>query len=81
MTSSKMSVGYAKLETIRKDNQMESREMLDKALDLLTQKNVAKGEKWSTARLLAFSAMYGMLGHKVSKKHAEVILKIAEEWE
>lgn len=76
-----MSVGYARLETVRKDNQMESKEMLEEALDLLTEKNLAKGEKWGTARLLAFSAMYGMLGHKVSKKHAEFVLQIAKEWE
>lgn len=60
---------------------MNPNEMLDEALDLLTKKNVAKGEKWSTARLLAFSAMYGMLGHKISKKHAEFVLQVAKEWE
>lgn len=75
-----MSVGYARLE-LTKGNKMGTREMLDKALDLITEKNEAKGEKWATARLLAYSAMYGMLGHKISKKHAEFVLEVAKDWE
>jgi hypothetical protein len=75
-----MSEGYARLELIRKENKMESKEMLDEALDLLTNKNLAKGDDWTKARLLAFSAMYGMLGHKVSKKQARIVLEIAGEW-
>lgn len=74
-----MSEGYARLE-LMKGNEMESKEMLDQALELITQKNQAKGDDWAKARLLAFSAMYGMLGHKVSKNQAKVVLEIAEEW-
>jgi hypothetical protein len=60
---------------------LKSKEILDKALDLLTEKNIANGEKWVNARLLAFSAIYGVIGHRTTVENAEVALEIAEEWE
>lgn len=54
--------------------------MLEKALEILTQKNLAKGEKETFARHLALSAMYGMLSTDVSKKKAKIVLEIAKEW-
>jgi hypothetical protein len=59
---------------------MESKEMLEEALEILTQKNLAKGEKETFARHLALSAMYGMLSTDVSKKKAKIVLEIAKEW-
>ena len=60
---------------------MEAKEMLEKALDILTEKNEAKGDKWSDARRLAYVAMYGMLSNGVSKEKAKTVLEVAEEWD
>ena len=60
---------------------MEPKEMLDVALDILTEKNKEAGHKETFARHLALSAMYGMLSNNVSKKQAKIVLQIAEEWQ
>jgi hypothetical protein len=60
---------------------MEINETLDKAVEILFEKNIAKGYNSSLARMLALSAMYGMLSNNVSKKQAKIVLQIAEEWQ
>ena len=59
---------------------MEPKEMLDVALDILTEKNKQAGNKETFARHLALSAMYGMLSNDVTKKQAKLVLEIAKEW-
>ena len=74
-----MSVPYASIQIIER-NKMEPKEKLEKALEILVEKNLAKGNNHTLARMLALSAMYGMLSTNVSKKQAKTILEIAEEW-
>ena len=59
---------------------MEPKEMLEEALDILVKKNLEKGNQHTMARMLALSAMYGMLSNDVSKKKAKIVLEIAKEW-
>lgn len=59
---------------------MEIKETLDRALEILVEKNLAQGNTQTFSRHLALSAMYGMLSNNVTKKQAKIILEIAEEW-
>ena len=59
---------------------MEIKETLDKALEILVEKNLAKGNNHTLARMLALSAMYGMLSNNVTKKQSKIILEIAKDW-
>lgn len=60
---------------------MEIQERLDKALEILVEKNLAKGYNQTLARMFAYSAIYGMMSNNVTKKQSKIILEIAEEWD
>ena len=60
---------------------MEIKERLDKALEIITEKNLAKGYNQTQARMFALSAVYGMLSNNVTNKQSKIVLEIAEEWQ
>lgn len=55
-------------------------EIVEKAKNILIQKNLESGMSESLAKDLAMYAMFGMLSTSVSKKKAKICLEIAKEW-